>query len=85
MPVYVALSVVLVQRLGGAVAFALVILGQMTFALFMDNFGWFGITVHEITPTRIIGARSGRGRGCHDPSVLTSDPLLLLNDLKAGA
>ncbi len=53
---YVALSVVLVQRLGGGVAFALVILGQMTFALIMDHYGWFGLTVHEITPIRIAGA-----------------------------
>lgn len=52
---YVALSVVLVSRLGGAVAFSLVILGQMVCALVMDHYGWFGLPVHELTPQRLTG------------------------------
>jgi bacterial/archaeal transporter family-2 protein len=52
---YVALSVVLVSRLGGGVAYSLVVLGQMVFALFMDHFGWIGVPQHEITPGRVAG------------------------------
>jgi bacterial/archaeal transporter family-2 protein len=53
--IFVAVSVVLVQKLGGAVAFSLIVLGQMVVALFMDKYGWFGTTVHEATPGRIAG------------------------------
>lgn len=53
---YVAISVVLIQRLGAAFAFSLVVLGQMTTALIMDRLGWFGLTVHELTPGRMVGA-----------------------------
>jgi transporter family-2 protein len=52
---YVAVSVVLIQRLGAAFAFSLVILGQMATALVMDRFGLFGLPVHEFTPGRVIG------------------------------
>lgn len=53
--VYVAVSVVLVSRLGAAFAFSLVVLGQMITALVVDRFGWFGIPVHDLTPGRVIG------------------------------
>jgi transporter family-2 protein len=52
---YVAISVVLIQRLGAAFAFSLVVLGQMATALIMDRFGFFGIPVHELTPGRLAG------------------------------
>jgi transporter family-2 protein len=52
---YVAISVVLVQRLGAAFAFSLVVLGQMVTALIMDRLGWFGVPVHELTPGRLLG------------------------------
>ncbi|MGD9712830.1 MAG: DMT family transporter [Thermomicrobiales bacterium] len=54
--VYVAASIVLVQRLSAAVAFSLVILGQMICALILDHFGWLGLRDHEITPGRLLGA-----------------------------
>lgn len=53
--IYVAVSLVLVARLGGAVAFSLVVLGQMVSALILDHFGWLGVPQHDLTPTRIIG------------------------------
>ncbi|CAN5660227.1 hypothetical protein BH23CHL5_BH23CHL5_04410 [soil metagenome] len=53
--VYVAASIVLVQRLGGAVAFSLVVLGQMLSALILDHFGWLGLTQYEMSFTRILG------------------------------
>jgi transporter family-2 protein len=53
--IYVALSIVLVQRLGGAVAFSLVVLGQMMTALALDHYGWFGLGQHAISPGRVLG------------------------------
>lgn len=52
---YVAISVVLVSRLGAAFAFSLVVLGQMTTALVLDRFGWFGVPVHDLSPGRLAG------------------------------
>ena len=53
--VYVAVSVVLISRLGAAFAFSLVVLGQMLTALVMDRFGWFGVPIHDFSPGRVIG------------------------------
>jgi transporter family-2 protein len=52
---YVAISVVLISRLGAAFAFSLVVLGQMVTALILDRFGWFGVPIHDLTPGRLIG------------------------------
>jgi transporter family-2 protein len=52
---YVAISVVLISRLGAAFAFSLVVLGQMVTALVLDRFGWFGVPVHDLSPGRLIG------------------------------
>lgn len=54
--VYVAVSIILVQRLSAAVAFSLIVLGQMICALIIDHLGWLGLTQHEISPGRILGA-----------------------------
>jgi bacterial/archaeal transporter family-2 protein len=53
---YVAFSLVLVTRLGGAMFLALVVVGQMSMAMVMDHFGLFGLTRHEISPLRVLGA-----------------------------
>lgn len=52
---YVAISVVLISRLGAAFAFSLVVLGQMVTALVLDRFGWFGVPIHDLSPGRLIG------------------------------
>lgn len=52
---YVAISVVLISRLGAAFAFSLVVLGQMATALVMDRFGLFGVPVQDLSPGRIVG------------------------------
>jgi transporter family-2 protein len=52
---YVAISVVLISRLGAAFAFSLVVLGQMVTALILDRFGWFGVPIHDLSPGRLIG------------------------------
>ncbi len=53
--IYVAASIVLVQRLGGAVAFSLVVLGQVLCALIVDHFGWLGLAQREISAGRLLG------------------------------
>jgi len=53
--IYVAVSVVLVSRLGTAFAYSLVVLGQMVTALAVDRYGWFGVTSHDLSPGRVLG------------------------------
>jgi bacterial/archaeal transporter family-2 protein len=52
---YVAAIVMLVPRLGVALAFSLVIAGQTITALIFDHFGWLGMAVREISLGKIIG------------------------------
>jgi len=52
---YVAGIVMLVPRLGVALAFGLVIAGQMITAIIFDHFGWLGMAVREISLGKIIG------------------------------
>jgi bacterial/archaeal transporter family-2 protein len=54
--VYVAGAIVLAPRLGAATLIAAVVAGQMLISLVLDQFGWVGFPVHEITPVRLIGA-----------------------------
>jgi transporter family-2 protein len=54
--VYVTTSLVLVTRLGGAVFFATIVVGQMLATLVMDHFGLLGLPRHEVNPLRIAGA-----------------------------
>ena len=53
--IYVAASSVLVARLGSAVLFALVILGQLVTSVVMDHFGVLGLEKHDISLPRLIG------------------------------
>ena len=53
---YVAAVVMLVPRLGVALAFALIIAGQMMTAIIFDHFGWLGINVQQVSIGKIIGA-----------------------------
>jgi len=53
--VYVSSVVVLVPRLGVALAFSLIIAGQMVMAIIFDHFGWLGLAVKEISVGKIIG------------------------------
>jgi transporter family-2 protein len=54
--VYVVTSLVLLSRLGGAVLFASVVVGQMLATLAMDHYGLFGLPRHEVNPWRVLGA-----------------------------
>jgi transporter family-2 protein len=53
---FVAGILVLVPRLGVALAFSLVLAGQMGLALVFDHFGWMGVSIKEISWGRIAGA-----------------------------
>jgi transporter family-2 protein len=53
---YVALAPVLAVRMGGAVFFAIVLVGQMTAALIFDQFGLLGLPQHDISLPRVAGA-----------------------------
>jgi transporter family-2 protein len=49
-------SLVLITRLGGAVMFALIVVGQMLAALVMDHHGLLGLPRHEVNLWRVLGA-----------------------------
>jgi transporter family-2 protein len=53
--IYVAAAAILVSRLGSAVMFTLVILGQLVMAVIMDHFGMIGLDKHPVSAPRIAG------------------------------
>jgi len=53
---FVAGIVVLLPKLGVALAFSLIIAGQMLTAILFDQFGWMGLAVKEISAGKIAGA-----------------------------
>ena len=54
--IYIAISILLVQRLGAAEFIALLVAGQMAASLIFDQFGLFGMPQHSIDAPRAIGA-----------------------------
>jgi bacterial/archaeal transporter family-2 protein len=52
---FVAGIVIVVPRLGSVLAFTLVLAGQMLLAIIIDQFGWLGMSVREISMGRIAG------------------------------
>jgi bacterial/archaeal transporter family-2 protein len=54
--IYIAISILLVPRLGTAAFVALLIAGQMVASLVFDNYGWFGLAERPADPLRIFGA-----------------------------
>jgi transporter family-2 protein len=51
----VALTLVMVTRLGAAVLFAAILVGQMSTALALDHFGLLGVPQHAVSAPRILG------------------------------
>jgi transporter family-2 protein len=51
---YLTISVTL-PKLGGTMVVTLIIIGQLLVGTLIDQFGWLGIPVHEISWTRIAG------------------------------
>jgi transporter family-2 protein len=53
--VVVLVSLGLVNRLGAAFLFALMVVGQMLASMVIDHFGLFGVSEHAISPLRVLG------------------------------
>lgn len=54
--IYLVAAVILAPRLGAGVLFALLIVGQVFFALLLDHFGIIGFPERAINPVRVLGA-----------------------------
>jgi transporter family-2 protein len=53
---YIAVSIVLLPRLGAAFFIALLIAGQMIASIAFDHFGLLGLAPHPLDASRIFGA-----------------------------
>ena len=54
--IYIAISILLLPRLGAATVIALVVAGQMIGSLAFDQFGLLGVPVHPLNMFRLAGA-----------------------------
>ena len=52
---FIFMTVVATPRLGAALMMAAAIVGQLTAALVIDHYGWFGADVVPITAMRLVG------------------------------
>jgi len=52
---YIVMSIYMVPRIGAAALLSAVVLGQLTFSLLADHFGFFGVNAHPITLPRLAG------------------------------
>lgn len=53
--VYIAISILVLPKLGATTLIACLILGQMIASLTFDHYGILGVPVHAISATRVIG------------------------------
>ena len=54
--IYIAVSILLLPRLGATIVVALLVLGQMIGAMLFDHFALFGVPENPITLSRLAGA-----------------------------
>jgi transporter family-2 protein len=54
--VYIAISILLLPRIGAATLVALIVLGQMVASLAFDHYGILGVPVQPMGTTRLFGA-----------------------------
>ena len=54
--IYIAISILLLPRLGAATVIALIVAGQMIGSLAFDHFGLLGVPVHPLNMFRLAGA-----------------------------
>jgi bacterial/archaeal transporter family-2 protein len=52
---FIVVTITLTARIGATLTLASIIVGQLTGALLVDHYGWFGGTVVRLTPTRVVG------------------------------
>ncbi|MFJ7566109.1 DMT family transporter [Herminiimonas sp. NPDC097707] len=53
---FIAITILMVPKLGAATTISLVVVGQMLLSLTMDHFGWLGLPVQPVSLFRLIGA-----------------------------
>lgn len=53
--IYIAISILMLPRLGATTTVALIVLGQMTGSLAFDHFGLLGVPEQQITLPRLVG------------------------------
>ncbi len=53
---YVVTVIILVPKIGAALTFGLLVLGQMSASLVLDHYGLVGMPLHQINWQRIVGA-----------------------------
>lgn len=54
--IYIAVSILLLPRLGAAMVVALIVVGQMLGSVVFDHYGWMGLSEHPVDWQRILGA-----------------------------
>jgi bacterial/archaeal transporter family-2 protein len=54
--IYIAISILMLPKLGAATVLALLVAGQMIGSIVFDHYGLLGVPVHSITLSRILGA-----------------------------
>ncbi len=45
----------IIPRLGAALAFSLIVAGQLMMSVIMDHFGLFGVPVNPVNPAKMLG------------------------------
>lgn len=53
---YIVLSIFLLPRIGAALLFASIIVGQLAGSILIDHYGWLGAPVQRLSLARIAGA-----------------------------
>jgi transporter family-2 protein len=53
--IYVTGIIMIIPRLGAALAFSLIVAGQLLMSVIMDHFGLFGVPVNPVTPAKLLG------------------------------
>ena len=53
--IYVTGIIMIIPRLGAALAFSLIVAGQLIMSVIMDHFGLLGVPVNPVSPAKILG------------------------------
>ena len=53
---YIFITILLLPRLGAALLFASIIVGQLAGSIIIDHYGWLSAPVHRLSFARVIGA-----------------------------
>ncbi len=54
--IYIAISILMLPKLGAATVIALLVTGQLIGSIVFDHFGMLGVTVHTVNLSRLAGA-----------------------------